>query len=64
MSDISTGNSYTLGTVLNEVMNKNLRMFPILRKQFKHLTYVFFDVKQLMGQGGMTLKIKDIPGIE
>lgn len=64
MSDISTGNSYTLGTVLNEVMDKNLRMFPILRKQFKHLTYVFFDVKQLMGQGGMTLKIKDIPGIE
>lgn len=64
MSNTATGNSYTLGTILNEVLDKNLRMFPILFKMFKHLQYVFFDVKQLTGQGGLTLKMKDIPGIE
>lgn len=64
MSNTATGNSYTLGTILNEVLDKNLRMFPILFKMFKHLQYVFFDVKQLGGQGGLTLKMKDIPGIE
>jgi hypothetical protein len=64
MANLSTGNSYTLGTILNEVLDKNIRMFPILFKMFKHLQYVFFDVKQLTGQGGLTLKMKDIPGIE
>jgi len=64
MADIATGSSYTLGTVLQEVMDKNLRMFPILFKQFKHLQYAFFDVKQLAGDGWLTLKPKDIPGIE
>ena len=64
MSDISTTNTYTLGTVLQEVVEKNLRMFPILYKQFKHLTYCFFDMKQLTGEGGLTIKMKEIPGIE
>lgn len=64
MSNTSTGNTYTLGTVLQEVVDRNLRMFPILYKQFKHLTYCFFDIKQLTGEGGMTIKMKEIPGIE
>lgn len=64
MSNVSTGNAYTLGTVLQEVVDKNLRMFPILYKQFKHLTYCFFDMKQLTGEGGLTIKMKEIPGIE
>jgi len=64
MANAATGNTYTLGTVLQEVMDKNLRMFPILFKQFKHLQYAFFDVKQLAGDGWLTLKPKDIPGIE
>lgn len=60
----ATWSTYTLGTVLQEVMDKNLRMFPILFKQFKHIQYAFFDVKQLAGEGGLTLKPKDIPWIE
>ena len=64
MSNVSTGNAYTLGTVLQEVVDKNLRMFPILYKQFKHLTYCFFDMKQLTGEGELTIKMKEIPGIE
>lgn len=64
MSNVSTGNTYSLGTVLQEVMEKNLRMFPILYKQFKHLTYCFFDLKQLTWEGGLTIKMKEIPGIE
>jgi hypothetical protein len=64
MGNIETGSTYTLGTVLQEVMDKNLRMFPILFKQFKHIQYAFFDVKQLAGEGGMSLKMKEIPGIE
>lgn len=64
MTNVATWNSYTVGTVLQEVLDKNLRMFPILFKMFKHLQYVFFDVKQLTGEGGMTLKMKEIPGIE
>lgn len=64
MTNVSTTNAYTLGTVLQEVVEKNLRMFPILYKQFKHLTYCFFDMKQLTGEGGLTIKMKEIPGIE
>lgn len=61
---ISTGSTYTLGSVVQEVVDKNLRMFPVLFKQFAHLAYAFFDVKQLAGQGGLTIKPKEIPGIE
>lgn len=64
MTNTSTGNTYTVGTVLQEVLDKNLRMFPILFKMFKHLQYVFFDIKQLTWEGWMTLKMKEIPGIE
>ncbi len=64
MSNTSTTNTYTVGTVLQEVLDKNLRMFPILFKMFKHLQYVFFDIKQLTWEGWMTLKMKEIPGIE
>jgi len=64
MANAATGSTYTLWTVLQEVMDKNLRMFPILFKQFKHLQYAFFDVKQLAWDGGLTMKPKEIPGIE
>lgn len=64
MTNVASWNTYTVWTVLQEVLDKNLRMFPILFKMFKHLQYVFFDVKQLTGEGGMTLKMKEIPGIE
>jgi len=64
MTATSTWNTYTVGTVLQEVLDKNLRMFPILFKMFKHLQYVFFDIKQLTWEGWMTLKMKEIPGIE
>jgi hypothetical protein len=34
-------------------------------KQFKHLAYCFFDIKQLSGENpGYTVAPKDIPGIE
>lgn len=64
MSSVSTSNTYTLGTILNEVVDKNLRMFPILFKMFKHLQYVFFDIKQLTWEGWMTMKMKELPWIE
>ena len=64
MSNVATGSTYTLGSVVQEVVGKNLRMFPVLFKQFAHLAYAFFDVKQLAGQGGLTIKPKEIPGIE
>lgn len=60
----NTGASYTLGSVVQEVVGKNLRMFPVLFKQFAHLAYAFFDVKQLAGMGGLTIKPKELPGIE
>lgn len=60
----ATGWVYTLGSVLQEIDGKNIRLFPILFKQFAHLAYAFFDVKQLAGQGGLTLKPREIPGIE
>ncbi len=61
---IASGSTYTLGSVVQEVVGKNLRMFPVLFKQFAHLAYAFFDVKQLAGMGGLTIKPKEIPGIE
>ncbi len=61
---IPTGNTYTLGTVLQEVVGKNVRLFPVLFKQFRHIQYAFFDVKQLAGEGGLSVKPKEIPGIE
>lgn len=34
-------------------------------KQFKHIAYCFFDIKQLSGENpGLTVSPKDIPGIE
>lgn len=61
---IASGSTFTLGSVVQEVVGKNLRMFPVLFKQFAHLAYAFFDVKQLAGMGGLTIKPKEIPGIE
>ena len=61
----ATWNEYTLGTVLDTVVGKNLRIFPIMYKQFKHIAYCFFDIKQLSGENpGLTVSPKDIPGIE
>lgn len=60
-----TGNTYTMGTILEEVVDKNLRIFPIMFKQFKHIAYCFFDVKQLAWENpGLTVAPKEIPGIE
>lgn len=64
MSAVSTGSTYTLGQVVQDVVGKNLRLFPILFKQFKHIQYAFFDVKQLAGEGGLSLKPREIPGID
>lgn len=65
MADLSTWNTYTLGGVLEEIVGKNLRIFPIMFKQFKHLAYCFFDIKQLSWENpGYTVAPKDIPGIE
>ena len=65
MADLNTWNTYTLGGVLEEIVGKNLRIFPIMFKQFKHLAYCFFDIKQLSGENpGYTVAPKDIPGIE
>ena len=56
--------TYTLWAVLNEIVDKNIRLFPILFKQFAHIQYAFFDVKQLAWQGWLTIKPKEIPWIE
>jgi hypothetical protein len=64
MANIATGNTYTLGTVLQEVVGKNIRIFPIFMKQFKHFPIAFFDIKQLTGDGGYTIAPKNLPGIE
>ena len=64
MSAVGTGSSYTLGQVVQDVVGKNLRLFPILFKQFKHIQYAFFDIKQLAGEGGLSLKPREIPGID
>lgn len=65
MANINTWATYTLGGVLEEIVGKNLRIFPIMFKQFKHLAYCFFDVKQLSWENpGYTVAPKDIPGIE
>lgn len=65
MANVSTWNEYTLGVVLDTVVGKNLRIFPIMYKQFKHIAYCFFDIKQLSGENpGLTVAPKDIPGIE
>lgn len=65
MANVETWNSYTLGVVLDTVVGKNLRIFPIMYKQFKHIAYCFFDIKQLSGENpGLTVTPKDIPGIE
>ncbi len=61
---IATGSSYSLGSVTQEIVDKNLRLFPILFKQFRHLQYAFFDVKQLAGEAGLSLKMKEVAGIE
>lgn len=62
---VSTSNTYTMGTILEEVVGKNLRIFPIMFKQFKHIAYCFFDVKQLAWENpGLTVAPKEIPGIE
>ena len=65
MANVDTWNTYTLGVVLDTVVGKNLRIFPIMYKQFKHIAYCFFDIKQLSGENpGLTVAPKDIPGIE
>lgn len=65
MANVETWNNYTLGVVLDTVVGKNLRIFPIMYKQFKHIAYCFFDIKQLSGENpGLTVAPKDIPGIE
>jgi len=64
MSAVGTGSTYTLWQVVQDVVGKNLRLFPILFKQFKHIQYAFFDVKQLAGEGGLSLKPREIPGID
>jgi len=65
MWQVATGSTYTLWGVLQEVVGKNLRIFPIMYKQFKHLAYAFFDVTVLWGEtGALTVAPKDIPGIE
>lgn len=64
MASPATGQTYTLGGVVQEVIDKNLRLFPILFKQFKHINYAFFDVQTLAGEGGLSLKPKEINGIE
>ena len=64
MANASTGNTFTLGEVVQEIVGKNLRIFPIMYKQFKHIAYAFFDVNQLAGEGGLTVSPKEIPGIE
>lgn len=65
MANVETPNTYTLGVVLDTVVGKNLRIFPIMYKQFKHIAYCFFDIKQLSGENpGLTVAPKDIPGIE
>jgi len=65
MANLETWATYTLGGVLEEIVGKNLRIFPIMFKQFKHLAYCFFDIKQLSGENpGYTVAPKDIPGIE
>lgn len=64
-TSVDTNNTYTLGVVLDTVVGKNLRIFPIMYKQFKHIAYCFFDIKQLSGENpGLTVSPKDIPGIE
>ena len=40
----------TLGEVLQNLVDKNIRIFPILKEEFKTLAYAFFDTATLSGQ--------------
>lgn len=51
------------GDMVDKVIGKNLRIFPILFTQFKHLQYAFFDSKQMNGEGAMSIDIRTVPGI-
>jgi len=64
MANAATGSVYTTGQLLNEIRGKNVRVAPVMFKQFKHLAYLGFDVKALFGKGGLSLKMKELPGIE
>jgi hypothetical protein len=40
----------SLGEVLQNLVDKNIRIFPILKEEFKTLAYAFFDTISLSGQ--------------
>lgn len=56
--DVKSGNEYTAGELLNAQVGTGIYMFPILRKQFKHLEYVLFDWNK---PGQKNLKSKFLP---
>lgn len=60
----STNQTYSLGQLLEERMEKNIRLFPILHKQFPHIQHAFFDTRILNGSGDMTVKPKELGSIE
>jgi hypothetical protein len=59
-----TGTSYTGLQVLQEIVGKNLRIAPILFKQYSHIASAFLDVNKLGGQDdGLTIDVKMDNGI-
>ena len=61
---LCTGQSYTGLNILQEIVGKNLRLSPILMRQFPNIANAFFDVQRLGGQSDdLTIDIKMENGI-
>ncbi len=64
MGNLCTWNSYTGLEILQEIVGKNLRIAPILFKQYSNIANAFFDVQKLGGQtDDLTIDVKMDNGI-
>ena len=63
----ATGNVYKVGDLITKYTETGLPIFKILYKQFKTLSYLTFDVEEMLMQDGKTMlmfKFRNLPGIE
>lgn len=59
-----TGQTYQGLEILQEIVGKNLRIAPMLLRQFPQIAHAFFDVETLGGQtDGLTINVKMDNGI-
>lgn len=64
MSNLCTWNSYTGLEILQEIVGKNLRVAPILMRQYPNIASAFFDVAKLGGQtDDLTIDVKMDNGV-